>query len=468
MPDPYEAGKGRQRDLKGEDELQSYLEQAFGKSDVTSVKMRAALREWLDLYYGTPRAGEDAAPRLAALIVGKLCRTVFAEYETRLPENAGQPIRCSLAALNAIAKLAMQYALVGGECLLKPVPKDGAFDFVPIRRDCYVPLARDAHGRILAVGTMERHSCDGRQYALLERRTAGAEGLTIETRLFELNGQALGRCVPLATLPACADLVPQLMLPGVQGVGLAVLRTPLMNCVDGSADAVSIYAPAAGLLHALARCEEQLNTEFANGASRVFASEDLLRPDAQGRRALRDDLFIGLPDDPANVGVTVYSPALREGSYLARKQDILRGCESLIGLKRGLLSEVEATERTATEVTASTGDYDLTIRDFQAMWENALREALALCDALGRAYGLCGGEPFDPATALTLDWGDGVLYDRTRTWNEYLDMVDGGLLRPELALAWYFGLPHETEADLAAVRARYMPGESEVKPDGNQ
>ena len=72
MPDPYEAGKGRQRDLRGEDELQSYLEQAFGKNDVTSVKMRAALREWLDLYYGTPRAGEDAAPRLAALIVGVL------------------------------------------------------------------------------------------------------------------------------------------------------------------------------------------------------------------------------------------------------------------------------------------------------------------------------------------------------------------------------------------------------------
>ncbi|WP_425371082.1 hypothetical protein [Gemmiger formicilis] len=264
---------------------------------------------------------------MAALIVGKLCRTVFAEYETRLPPEAPDPLRRSLSALNAAAKTAMQYALVGGECLLKPVPRDGAFDFAAIRRDCYVPLARDAHGSLLAVGTMERHSVDGRQYALLERRTAGADGLTIETRLFELNGQTLGRCVPLATLPACAELVPQLVLPGVQGVGLAVLKTPLMNCVDGSTDAVSIYAPAAGLLHALARCEEQLNAEFANGASRVFASEDLLRPDAQGRRALQDDLFVGLPDDPANVGVTVYSPALREGSYLARKQDLLRGCE---------------------------------------------------------------------------------------------------------------------------------------------
>lgn len=58
--------------------------------------------------------------------------------------------------------------------------------------------------------------------------------------------------------------------------------------------------------------------------------EDLLRPDASGARGLRDDLFVGLPDDPANVGVTVYSPTLREGSYLAASQDILRSCESLL------------------------------------------------------------------------------------------------------------------------------------------
>lgn len=73
-------------------------------------------------------------------------------------------------------------------------------------------------------------------------------------------------------------------------------------------------------------------------------SEDLLREDGYGRRTLQDDLFIGLPDDPANVGVTVYSPQLRVEQFLARKQDILRSCESLIGFKRGILSEVEAAE----------------------------------------------------------------------------------------------------------------------------
>ena len=437
--------------------MQSYLEQAFGKHDVTSAKMRGALREWLDLYYGAPRPGEDPAPRLAALIVAKLCRTVFAEYDTRLDGGADDLTRGSLTALNAVARLAMQYALMGGECLLKPVLAGGTLDFVPIRRDCYVPLARDAHGNLLAVGTMECHSRGATRYALLERRVAGADGLTIETRLFELNGQALGRCVPLATLDACADLVPQLFLPGVPGVGLAVLRTPLANCVDGSADAVSIYAPAVGLLHAVARCEEQLNREFANGASRVFASEDLLRPDLHGRRALQDDLFVGLPDDPSNLGVTVYSPALREESYLARKQDLLRGCESLIGLRRGILSETEAEAepRTATEITATSVDYDLTIRDLQAVWEAAAREALTICQALGGLYGLRTADAA-PVT-LTIDWGDGVLYDRSRVWEEQRQMVADGLLRPELALAWYYGLPHETEADLRRIRDRFMP-----------
>ena len=61
--------------------MQTYLEQAFGKSDRSSVKMRVAVREWMDLYYGASRSGEDGSARLAVLIVSKLCRTVFAEYE---------------------------------------------------------------------------------------------------------------------------------------------------------------------------------------------------------------------------------------------------------------------------------------------------------------------------------------------------------------------------------------------------
>ena len=156
--------------------MKSYLEQAFGRGDVTSARMQAAIREWLNLYYGTQFPGEDAADRLAVLVVSKLCRTVFAEYESRTAEALAP----SLQALDAVRVQAMQYALVGGECLLKPVLHGRGFDFVPIRRDCYAPLGRDAHGALTGVGTMEVLRHDGRGYLLLERRTAGADGLIIE------------------------------------------------------------------------------------------------------------------------------------------------------------------------------------------------------------------------------------------------------------------------------------------------
>ena len=444
--------------------MKSYLEQAFGKADVTSPRMQAAVREWLTLYFGEPRREEDPSDRLAVLIVSKLCRTVFSEYESRVAGPRAAELAPCLDRLNAVRARALQYALVGGECLLKPVPAGRGFDLAPIRRDCYVPLGRDSRGGLTAVGTMELMRQGRGGYALLERRTAGEGGLTIETRLFELTGDALGRELPLAALPRTASLSPSLLLPGVKGVGLATLRTPLLNCVDGGPDPVAVYAPAVGLIHAVARLEHQLGRELENGASRVFASEDLLRQDPAGRRALEDDLFVGLPDDPANVGVTVYSPALRVEQYLARKQDLLRSCESLIGLKRGILSEVEDTERTATEVSSSSGDFSLTVRDFQLMWDAAARETMALCDALGRVYGLWRGESFDPAADLVVDWGDGVLFYRTRTWNEYTRMVSDGLLRPELALAWYFDLPHESEADLAAIRSRYLPDRKGGEP----
>ncbi|UYJ44899.1 MAG: hypothetical protein OGM81_07235 [Oscillospiraceae bacterium] len=95
--------------------MQTYLEQAFGKSDCSSVKMRGAVREWMDLYYGASRSGEDGSARLAVLIVSKLCRTVFAEYDMHRDKHDDWAQECYTDALNKVAKTAMQYALIGGE-----------------------------------------------------------------------------------------------------------------------------------------------------------------------------------------------------------------------------------------------------------------------------------------------------------------------------------------------------------------
>jgi len=232
----------------------------------------------------------------------------------------------------------------------------------------------------------------------------------------------------------------------VGSVGLVAMQVPMLNCVDGSMDGVAVYAAAEGVIRNLDRNEAQMNGEFERGESRIIASRDLLDKDL----SLQDHLFVGLDEDPEHVGLTVFSPALREQSYLERKQEYLRNVESIIGLKRGMLSDSNMEDRTATEITASAAEFSLTVMDFQLMWQQAMENTLALCKVLAELYGFAECEP----GRLRIDWGNGTLYDQEKTWADYMEMVSRGLLRPEVALAWRFGMDGQDEK---SIREKLMP-----------
>lgn len=438
------------------------FEQAFGAKNITSAEMQQAINKWLALYLeGNEAEGHDDCQRLPVVIVNKVTKTAFSELSTSVDASGNKAdfMRGLLDEIDAVKKQVMQYALVGGECLVKPVIAPTGFIFVPIRRDCIMPLGRDAKGGLIDVGTAESTTHNGKYFTLLERRTVDAGGtLTIQSKLYmSFTKGELGTEVSLATLDRYAHIEPVIALAGVGSLGMAHIKTPLLNCVDMSYDGVSVYAPAVKLMDNINRNEQQINDEFEHGKSRIIASADLLRKDRRGRRTMDDDIFVSLDDDPESVGITIFSPALREQSYLARKQEYLRNIESQIGLKRGILSDVEAVERTATEITSSAGDYNLTIQDFQHMFEVGVRDLLSICDKLGQIYKLCDGSKFDH-DAIVIDWGDGVLYNRDKSWQEISGMVQAGLIKPEIAIAWYYSVPFpQSEQDLAGIRAKYMP-----------
>lgn len=432
---------------------------AFGVKDITTNEMKSAIKKWLEMYFDHFGDDYDDCQRLPVLVVNKLTKTTFSEYETSTDNEFAEKV---LDELEEIRRDAFQQALISGECLIKPVPTADGFYFVPIRRDCFIPLERNERNELTSVGTAETTIDDGRYYTLLERRTAGRT-LRIETKLYRSSDSGtLGVEVPLNTLEKYAELEPEIDIP-IEGLGLVSLKTPLYNTVDGSADGVSIYAPAVQLIDRINRNEWQLSREFELGRARIMVPEDLTRPktDKDGKtiikeRNLEDDIFTSFDEDPQDFGVTIFSPAFREQSYLARKMEYLRNIESLIGFKRGILSDVQEAERTATEITSSDGDYNLTIIDLQNIWTSAVKKLLPLCAELGAIYKVEGSAPIDP-DEVTLDYGDGVLYNRDKTWNEYCVMVQMGLIRPEIAIAWYFELPWDTPEAIKYIRDNYMP-----------
>ncbi len=424
-------------------------EEAFGAWDKTGKAMRTAIEDWFSLYYQTDATQQsDPCQRIAYTVVNKIVRTVFGEYKASGRDPA---VLAVLRNLDEKRKEAVQLALIGGECYLKPCPGADGFAFTLVPRNNVLIFSRNANGEPADIGMVEKSTAGKHYYTLLERRTVDEQGLlTIENQLFRsLTSQSLGTKVSLQSHPAYVCLAEKHRYPvPIHSVGLVRLKTPMVNCVDGTADGVSVYAAAVGLIRNIDRNEAQLNGEFSRGESRVIVSADML-----GKDGLQEHLFVGLDEDPERVGMTVYSPQLREQSFLARKQEYLRNVESIVGLKRGMLSDANVEERTATEITSSAGDFNLTVIDFQNMWEEAVCQTVELCSKLSDLYRL----PRMGNTDVSIDWGNGILYDEDKTWEDYKAMVAAGLLKPEIALAWRFNEPSDTEEELAAVRKKYMP-----------
>lgn len=442
----------------GSSAMLSEYQSAFRASDITSYRMRAAINDWFDLYF-QKESTEDSDPcqNIPYTIVNKLTKTVFSEYSV---DSKDAFVSGVISAMNDVKEDAMQMALIGGYCGLKPIPDSGRFRFLVVSRDNILVFGRDAFGNLTDIGTLERTVSGKYYYTLLERRTLDGRGyLTIQNMLYRSDsGDLLGSRVRLQELDRYADFEDTYTFPQpVWSIGVIGMKTPIANCVDGGPDGVSVYAPSAGLIHNINRNEAQINGEFERGESRIIVSADMMEVGDDGkRRKIKSHVFTSVDEDPDTVGVTIFSPALREQSFLNRKREYLRNVESVIGLKRGLLSEVEAAERTATEVTSSEGDYNLTIIEFQQMWENAVAEAVRLCGILGRMYKLPGAHEVAD-DAYTIDWGNGVLFDEEKTWAEYKDMVASGLLKPEIALGWRFNMPTDTEAQRRKIREKYMP-----------
>lgn len=426
-------------------------EERFGASDKTTKAMKTAIEDWFDLYYqGEEAADRDPSQRIAYTVVNKLVKAMFGEYTAAAADGSYQQL---VDMLDGRKEHAVQLALVGGECYLKPCPRGENFTFTLIPRNNLLIFGRDPEGEPTDVGSVEYSTCGKYFYTLLERRTVDGNGyLTIQNTLYRsAEADSLGTPVRLQEHPDYEALQDSYRFEApLGGIGLVRMKTPMLNCVDGSADGVSVYSAVAGLIRNIDRNEAQLNGEFQRGESRVILSQDMLR-DGQ----LQDHLFVGLDEDPERVGLTVYSPQLRVDAYLARKQEYLRNVESLVGMRRGMLSDANLDERTATEITSSAGDFNLTVIELQKMWQQALNRTLGLCGRLAELYRL----PFPAQMTAAVDWGNSTLYDEDKIWEEYRQMVAMGLIAPEVALGWRFNLPSSTEAERQIIRERYMPNE---------
>lgn len=435
----------------------SDYERAFEAPDITTEKMKGNIRRWFELYFNNDDDCGASAQRVPYVIVDGLSNACFGEYAYTVEEpEDNAAFSAAMENLDSRRVEAFQMALVGGEGFLKPIPKKDTFTFAFIRRDNYIVLARDLEGNITSVGTCEQFTYGKYFYTLLEKRTMDDRGyLTIEYKLFQSSTRSsIGSPVSLGSLPQYADLDPVTVFSvPVDSLGLVPIKTPITNCVDGSDDGVSIYAAAVAAIGEVYTHAKRTDNEYELTEPHLIVSADVQKRDSKGRLVEIPKYIEALIDEPANKGLSIYNPTPHQEQLEAREDQLLRHIEDICGLRRGILSHVDSEDKTATEVLTSSGRYALTIKSLQGMWQKTQDEAVRLLSVLGPLYGFWS----EKVPAVTLTWGNGVLYDEEKEYTRLREAVNQGEIRAEYIPAWLFDEPLETDDDFDRVRDKYMP-----------
>lgn len=108
----------------------------------------------------------------------------------------------------------------------------------------------------------------------------------------------------------------------------------------------------------------------------------------------------------------VFDPAFR--SYTERLQELYKRLEDEIGTSRGIISDVQTSNATATEIKRAMYDTFNIVDDMRSNVEKGLEDFFYACNVLANAYNLSPMGDYE----LSFDWSYSLLEDTQTEWNQ--------------------------------------------------
>lgn len=346
----------------------------------------------------------------------------------------------------------VQQTLVGGYTVIKPyfVQSGEMFFDSGTSRD-FLPLALDENGHITEGVFFERIRYRGKIYERREHHTFQNGVHTVRNTAYIYGTK---RTVELSEIPKWAMLLPEGRIPSDIPM-IVTFRTPYANNIDLDSELpISIFANSLGTLHEIDEAHSEYCAEFRKMSAKVFADSTVLR----GNDGIPDDYFVNVSGDGTSTmeqQIMAYAPQIRETEHSAKINKELRFYETQIGVSSGTFSFDAAKGLvTATQVLSEDRTTYNTVCQIQRQLRPVLQSLSQIVVTLARFYGF---ECEDGECAI--EFGDSVFEDTGTEFNRRFQMVQAGLLKPELFVSWYYGVPVERALEMISPMTELFGGE---------
>lgn len=430
-----------------------------------SDKMAEAITSWFRLFYDeNDKVKGERHTRFANVLTSYMA--TLATNEIKL--SAGTGTRADYIN-DQITRFVMpsicpdiQIAGVGGEVILKPFVSGKNIYCEVVNADRYYPTRINGAGFVEAGFFTDFDTLNGRTVVRVERFDLQKDGLYINNKAYYSSKSGVNGEIPLTEIYRWKDIQPDILIKDIDRVHYATLKMPFVNCVDSTSKLpVSIFSNAMDSIKELDFIWTEFLREVHTGKRRLIFDRSTLK-EFKGKKPieyseLATDFYIILNGDPDKMKQLYgdYTPEMRIEEYQQAINIVVRHIEMLCGFSTGTFTfDVKTGKITATQVISEDKDTYNTIKAIQESgMSQGIKDLIYLYDVYATLYGLAPAGKVEPSVTF----GDSIFEDTSIEFSRRKQMADGGYLKKEKFVSWYFGITDEE------AREEYMP--KEQSPD---
>ncbi len=425
------------------------FKRVYNNQILISDDMYNAIKEWFQIFEGNADwlSNKTKSIKLVNFSTAYLSKLINAELEINITGSERADFLNEQMKKYVLPRIneKTQFALVGGQIILKPFVNDNEIAVEFVTANNFYPTSIDITGRATSGIFTETYKDDTNTYVRLEIHEFKNKTYKVTNKAYKIINGSIGNEIQLTSIEKWSDLQPETIIENVQKPLFSCFRTPFANSIDiNNPLPVSIFADAVNTIEEIDKMYSDYCYEFHSGKRKVYIDELAFERDDNGKPKLPDkDLYVALKlsGDETKKFFEDYSPAIRENEYQNGLNQLLRIYEIQTGVSSGTYSiDVKTGAVTATQVISEDRATYYTVRSIQESGKFALEDLIYAMDVYATLYKLAPKGSYE----TIIEYGDSIFEDTNTEFSRRMQMLSQGIETPEKFRMWYFSEDEET------------------------
>lgn len=416
---------------------------------------------WINMYQNKPPWINEniKSMQLPGAIANEIARLVTIEFKSEISNNDFLNEEYQKVLKNL--KINCEYACAAGGIVFKPYFNNGIINVDIVTVDNFYPISYQKD-KITEAIFIETKIIGNKEYTRVEYHSINNYHYTIKNTAFVKNiglgikSNNLGKQVSLDTIPDWVGIEEEVNINNIDRPLFSLFKIPLANPIDTDSPlGVSVYSKAVDLIKEADKQYSRILWEYEGTELAIDADINLFKINKTTKEpelpSGKERLFrtYEFEDDNKDNSLKTFSPEIRDSSLFNGLNNLLRRIEFNCGLAYGTLSDINDTDKTATEIKASKQRSYSTVKDIQKSLQESLTDLATCLYYLCKLYKIPVGN-FNKKD-MSFDWDDSIILDKDTELAAMREDVAAGILKPEIYLSKKYGVSEKEAKNL-------MPG----------